>query len=102
MSKKFLLILGLLVVAGLTLASCGGSAFECDDPLGCVTYEDGDPIRIANCASIMLTTLPAAIAGPSDTTSITGLPVSGARLATTSMSASELRLTRSIIGELSR
>jgi len=48
MSKKFLLILGLLVVAGLTLASCGGSAFECDDPLGCVTYEDGDPIRIAS------------------------------------------------------
>jgi len=48
MSKKFLLILGLLVVAGLTLVSCGGSAFECDDPLGCVTYEDGDPIRIAS------------------------------------------------------
>jgi len=48
MSKRFLLILGLLIVAGLTLASCGGSTFECDDALGCVTYEDGDPIRIAS------------------------------------------------------
>ena len=48
MSKRFLFILGLLVIAGLALVSCGGPAFECEDPLGCVTYEDGDPVRIAS------------------------------------------------------
>ncbi len=48
MSKRFLLILGLLVIASLTLAACGGSSFECDDPLGCVSYEEGDPVRIAS------------------------------------------------------
>jgi branched-chain amino acid transport system substrate-binding protein len=47
-SKRFLLILGLLVVVGLTLVSCGGPTFECEDPLGCVTYEEGDPVRIAS------------------------------------------------------
>lgn len=48
MSKRFIFILGMLVIAVLTLVSCGGPTFECDDPLGCVTYEEGDPVRIAS------------------------------------------------------
>ena len=46
--KKRLLIVGLLVIASLVLAACGGSSFECDDPLGCVEYADGEPVRIAS------------------------------------------------------
>jgi len=48
MFKKSLLIMGLLVVASLLLAACGGSTYECEDSLGCVTYAEGDPIRIAS------------------------------------------------------
>ncbi len=46
--KRFILILGLLVIASLALSACGGSAYECDDPLGCVSYAEGEPIRIAS------------------------------------------------------
>jgi len=46
--KRSILILGLLVVASLVLSACGGSAYECDDPLGCVSYAEGEPIRIAS------------------------------------------------------
>lgn len=48
MFKRSLLILGLLVIASIVLTACGGAAYECDDPLGCVTYADGEPIRIAS------------------------------------------------------
>jgi branched-chain amino acid transport system substrate-binding protein len=46
--KRFILILGLLVVASLVLSACGGSTYECGDPLGCVSYAEGEPIRIAS------------------------------------------------------
>jgi len=48
MAKKLLLTLAIFVIASLTLVACGGSEFVCEDELGCVTYEDGDPIRIAS------------------------------------------------------
>lgn len=50
MSKKLLIIIPLLIMAGIIMASCGGggSAFECDDELGCVTYAPDEPIRIAS------------------------------------------------------
>ena len=48
MFKRLFLIVGLLVVAGVLLSACGGSEFVCEDPLGCVTYEEGDPIRLAS------------------------------------------------------
>jgi branched-chain amino acid transport system substrate-binding protein len=48
MIKKMLLIVGLLALASLVLTACGGSKFECTDPLGCVTYAKGEPIRIAS------------------------------------------------------
>jgi branched-chain amino acid transport system substrate-binding protein len=48
MYKKMFLIVGLLVISAALLAACGGSEYVCEDALGCVTYEDGDPIRIAS------------------------------------------------------
>ena len=48
MTRKLLFVLSMLVLAGLALAACGGAAYECEDALGCVTYESGDPIRIAS------------------------------------------------------
>ncbi len=48
MTKRSLIILGLLVVASMVLAACGGSSYECDDPIGCVTYGPGEPVRIAS------------------------------------------------------
>jgi branched-chain amino acid transport system substrate-binding protein len=48
MIRKTLLIVGLLTLASLVLAACGGSKYVCDDPLGCVTYAKGEPIRIAS------------------------------------------------------
>jgi branched-chain amino acid transport system substrate-binding protein len=48
MNKKFLFVLSLLVLAGLALAACGGAAYECEDPLGCVSYAGGEPVRIAS------------------------------------------------------
>ncbi len=48
MFKKSLLITGLLVIASLILAACGGSTYECEDSLGCVSYAPGEPIRIAS------------------------------------------------------
>lgn len=48
MFKKSLFITGLLVIASLILAACGGSTYECEDSLGCVSYAPGDPIRLAS------------------------------------------------------
>jgi branched-chain amino acid transport system substrate-binding protein len=48
MFKKTLLITALFVIASLILAACGGSAYECEDSLGCVSYAPGDPVRIAS------------------------------------------------------
>ncbi len=50
MSKKLLILIPLLVIASIAIVACGqgGSAFECDDELGCVTYAPDEPIRIAS------------------------------------------------------
>lgn len=48
MVKKLLFTFAIFVIAGLALVACGGSEFVCEDPLGCVTYEEGDPVRIAS------------------------------------------------------
>ena len=41
-------VVGLLVLASLVLAACGGSTYECEDSLGCVSYAEGEPVRIAS------------------------------------------------------
>ena len=46
--KKSILIIGMLFVTALILSACGGAAYECTDPLGCVTYGPDEPIRIAS------------------------------------------------------
>lgn len=48
--KRFALTAGLIIVAGLILAACGGGAaeFVCEDEIGCVTYGPDEPIRIAS------------------------------------------------------
>ncbi len=48
MTKRSIIILGLLVIASMALAACGGPTFECEDPIGCVTYGPDEPIRIAS------------------------------------------------------
>jgi branched-chain amino acid transport system substrate-binding protein len=47
--KKTFAILVVLAVLGTMLSACaiGGPAFECEDPLGCVTYAPDEPIRVA-------------------------------------------------------
>lgn len=46
--NKRLLIVSLLVLVSMLLAACGGSTYECTDPLGCVEYAEGEPVRIAS------------------------------------------------------
>jgi len=46
--KKAFALLTILVILTLALAACGPSSFECEDPLGCVTYGPDEPIRIAS------------------------------------------------------
>jgi branched-chain amino acid transport system substrate-binding protein len=47
MDRKWF-ILGVLVLAGLVLAACGGApAYECTDAIGCVDIAPDDPIHIA-------------------------------------------------------
>jgi branched-chain amino acid transport system substrate-binding protein len=48
MLKKSVFIVVLLAIASLVLAACGGATYECEDSLGCVTYAEGEPIRIAS------------------------------------------------------
>ncbi|MGB2954724.1 MAG: branched-chain amino acid ABC transporter substrate-binding protein [Anaerolineales bacterium] len=47
MSKKYF-IFSLLIAVALILAACGGTQYECDDAIGCVTYGPDEPIRIAS------------------------------------------------------
>jgi branched-chain amino acid transport system substrate-binding protein len=42
------MVLSLLIVAAFALSACGAEEFVCEDPLGCVTYAPGEPIRIAS------------------------------------------------------
>jgi branched-chain amino acid transport system substrate-binding protein len=46
--KRTLMVLSLLIVAAFALSACGGEEYVCEDPLGCVSYAPGDPIRIAS------------------------------------------------------
>lgn len=48
MKKKIFVILSLLLLAVLALAACGGSQFDCEDEIGCVSYEPDEPIRLAS------------------------------------------------------
>ncbi|MEA3351352.1 MAG: branched-chain amino acid ABC transporter substrate-binding protein [Chloroflexota bacterium] len=48
MSKRSIIIFGLLVIASMALSACGGAKYECDDPIGCVTYGPDEPVRIAS------------------------------------------------------
>ena len=47
--KKLFTTLTVMLVLAIVLSACaiGGSQFECEDPLGCVTYAPDEPIRIA-------------------------------------------------------
>lgn len=45
--KRIIVPILLVIVAGILLAGCG-QKFECQDPLGCVTYGPDEPIRIAS------------------------------------------------------
>ncbi len=47
--KRILFVTSLLLLAAFALAACGGAAeYECADPLGCVTYAEGEPVRLAS------------------------------------------------------
>jgi branched-chain amino acid transport system substrate-binding protein len=48
--KKTFAILTILMILATMLAACniGGPSYECEDPLGCVTYGPDEPIRIAS------------------------------------------------------
>jgi len=48
MSKRSLMILGLMLVGSMALAACGGGAVECSDDLGCVDVGADDSIRLAS------------------------------------------------------
>jgi len=43
---------GGLVVLALALGACGTEAFECDDPIGCVTYGPDDPVHLTSMLTI--------------------------------------------------
>jgi len=47
MSKKYF-IFSLLIAVALILAACGGAQYDCEDEIGCVTYGQDEPIRIAS------------------------------------------------------
>jgi len=46
--KRSLFIVSMLLALAMILSACGGAAYECTDPLGCVTYGPDEPIRIAS------------------------------------------------------
>lgn len=45
--KRFLLAVLALMLLSIVLTACGGAAFECEDPLGCVDIAPDEPIHIA-------------------------------------------------------
>lgn len=45
--KRLLMIATFLVLLATVLSACGGSAFECEDAIGCVDIGPDDPIHIA-------------------------------------------------------
>ena len=47
MSKKHF-IFSLLIAVALILAACGGDKYDCEDEIGCVSYAQDEPIRIAS------------------------------------------------------
>ena len=47
MSKRIFPILSLLIIASMALASCGGTALECADAIGCVEVAPDEPIHLA-------------------------------------------------------
>jgi branched-chain amino acid transport system substrate-binding protein len=49
MSKRIFVVFSLLIIASMLLAACqpAAKAYECTDPLGCVTVGPNDPIHIA-------------------------------------------------------
>jgi branched-chain amino acid transport system substrate-binding protein len=47
--KRTFFVLAMLLTAALMLTACGGTAaYECTDPLGCVSYAPDEPVRIAS------------------------------------------------------
>ena len=46
--KRTLMVLSIMIIAAFALTACGGEEFVCEDPLGCVSYAPGEPIRIAS------------------------------------------------------
>jgi len=48
MVKKHFLFISMLVLLALVLAACGGSQYECEDEIGCVSYGPDEPVRIAS------------------------------------------------------
>lgn len=47
--KRTFMVLSLLIIAAFALTACGGGEeFVCEDPLGCVSYAPGEPVRIAS------------------------------------------------------
>ncbi len=51
MNRKALILGGLVIVA-LALGACGAADFECDDPIGCVTYGPDEPVHLASMLTI--------------------------------------------------
>jgi branched-chain amino acid transport system substrate-binding protein len=47
MSKKYF-IFSVLIALSLILAACGGAQYDCEDEIGCVSYAQDEPIRIAS------------------------------------------------------
>ena len=47
MSKRLLIIVSIIMISSMVLAACGAKAYECTDPLGCVTVAPTDPVHIA-------------------------------------------------------
>ncbi|MEE8355695.1 MAG: branched-chain amino acid ABC transporter substrate-binding protein, partial [Anaerolineales bacterium] len=46
--NRRILFFSILAGLALTLAACGGAVYECPDALGCVSYGEDEPVRIAS------------------------------------------------------
>jgi len=51
MNRKAL-ILGGLVLGAFVISACAEAAFECDDPIGCVTYGPDEPVHLSSMLTI--------------------------------------------------